>query len=442
MPTVTDVTTAPRAGLHHIDSLLDAGPAWNWLTPSRNELFYTFSLAGIEAVAAVHVTGATSPFTAAQQSAVVGLMDYVGRITGIKFTLTTDGAAADFHFSNGNISNPAFAGYTWSNWTYNYNGAHEITRYAADSYVFIDTTEYPAFLTPTLANGSLELLLHEIGHALGLKHPFDGSPQLPHAEDDTLHTLMSYTQIGDAKGAYGPFDIAALMYLYGGDGLGGALGVGGQGLYLIGDAAAETLSGGHGNDLLQGGGGNDVLQGGAGIDTAVYAGARSQYTLAQKATQVSGGADASDVLNQVERLRFSDLSLAIDLAGHAGSTAQILRALFGSAALGNTAYVGIGLSLFDGGMSYANVVALAIATPEFEQLAGSHSNAAFVNTVYRNVVGVAPTAAERDNFVALLDNGTHTQTSLGVLAAQVALNAQSVEITGLADTGIAFTPVG
>ena len=56
--------------------------------------------------------------------------------------------------------------------------------------------------------------------------------------------------------------------------------------------------------------------------------------------------------------------------------------------------------------------------------------------------GGAPTAAERDSDVALLDNGTYTQASLGVLAAQIALNAQSVEIVGLADTGIAFTPAG
>jgi hypothetical protein len=442
MATVTDVTTAPQSGLHHIDSLLDTGPAWNWLTPSRNELFYTFSLAGIETVAAAHVTGATTPFNAAQQTLVTGLMDYVGSITGIKFTLTADGAAADFHFSNGNVSNPAFAGYTWSNWNYHYNGAREITRYTADSYIFIDTTDYPRNLNPTVANGGIELLLHEVGHALGLKHPFEGSPQLSGLEDDTEHTLMSYTRSGGAKSDYGPFDIDALMYLYGGDGLGGALGVGGQGLYLIGDAAAETLAGGNGNDLLQGGGGNDLLQGGAGIDTAVYSQSRADYTLTQKATHVSGGNEGADLLNQVERLRFSDTSVAIDLAGHAGSTAQVLRAIFGSAALANKDYVGIGLSLFDGGMAYADVVALAIGTAEFQQLAGSRSNAAFVTTVYRNVVGVAPSPAERDSFVTLLDNGTHTQTSLGVLAAQIALNAQSVEITGLADTGIDFTPVG
>lgn len=443
MASVTDVTTPPKSGLHHIDSVMDTGPGWNWLTPARNELFYTFSLVDIESVASMYLTGAATSFTAEQQTAVIGLMNYIGGITGIKFTLTTDAAVADFHFADGNITNTSFTGYTRWNWNYKTSGGSTVTSYTADAYVFIDPVDQSRNLAPTVANGGIELLLHEIGHAMGLKHPFAGDPRLSAGEDDTLHTLMSYTRVGAAKGAYSPFDIAALMYLYGGDGLGGALGQGGTGLYLIGDVAAETLTGSGGNDVLQGGGGNDSLQGGAGIDTAVYSQARSQYTLAQKATRISGGSEGTDTLNQIERLRFSDTSVAIDLAGNAGSTAQILRAIFGSSALKDKSFVGIGLSLFDAGsMSYADIVAAAIGTSQFQQLAGSDSNTAFVNTVYRNVVGVAPSAADRDSFVAMLDNGTYTQTSLGVLAAQISLNAQSVEIAGLADTGIAFTPVG
>ncbi len=42
-------------------------------------------------------------------------------------------------------------------------------------------------------------LLHEIGHAIGLKHPFEGSTQLPSNLDKTNYTLMSYT---DSDGAY------------------------------------------------------------------------------------------------------------------------------------------------------------------------------------------------------------------------------------------------
>jgi len=66
-------------------------------------------------------------------------------------------------------------------------------------------------------------LLHEIGHALGLKHPFEGAHKLDTILDKTNYTLMSYT---DETGAYsnddyivstGPMvlDVQAIQYLYG-----------------------------------------------------------------------------------------------------------------------------------------------------------------------------------------------------------------------------------
>ena len=45
--------------------------------------------------------------------------------------------------------------------------------------------------------GRYYTLLHEIGHALGLKHSFTGYPVLPPYKDDSNHTVMSYTFIGD-----------------------------------------------------------------------------------------------------------------------------------------------------------------------------------------------------------------------------------------------------
>jgi hypothetical protein len=40
-----------------------------------------------------------------------------------------------------------------------------------------------------------ESLIHEIGHALGLKHPFEGSSVLPLNLDSELYTIMSYNEI-------------------------------------------------------------------------------------------------------------------------------------------------------------------------------------------------------------------------------------------------------
>ncbi|MDD2885848.1 MAG: M10 family metallopeptidase, partial [Dechloromonas sp.] len=78
-------------------------------------------------------------------------------------------------------------------------------------------------------------LLHEIGHALGLKHPFNGTNTLSASLDNESHTVMSYTHapnsalIAVSGNLYSyswvtshlrpstlmPLDIEALQYLYG-----------------------------------------------------------------------------------------------------------------------------------------------------------------------------------------------------------------------------------
>jgi hypothetical protein len=86
----------------------------------------------------------------------------------------------------------------------------------------------------------------------------------------------------------------------------------------------ENAIGGKGNDslvgnamanVLQGGGGNDMLNGGDGFDTAVFSGARDRYTIAtQNGLTVvtdSTGIDGTDVLAHIEQLRFADQSVTL-----------------------------------------------------------------------------------------------------------------------------------
>ena len=478
-------------------------------------------------------------FDAAAQAAGRGVLTAWANVANIQFTevAASDVNAGVLRFA---YSGPPGLGAT----TYGLSDFPKDIPGAGDTWI------NSAFLFPEgWAAGTQNYLtmLHEAGHAIGLKHPHDtgmnGSPGWPATPavlekigDDTLvkysteNLVMAYNDIpgvgSPVQADFAPttpmqIDIAAVQYLYGPnlaynagntvytytsmarynetlwDGGGSdTIRVDGAAnavislvpgswsqlglpitysdrtgtltvdkarpdltdprtVFIYDTVTIENAIGGSGSDKLignavgnrlQGAGGDDNLDGGAGVDGAVFAAARSAATLTKTATgwSVATPTDGTDSLANVERLFFSDGALALDTAtaDHAGQTAQILRALFGSSFLQNPTFVCIGLSLFDQGVGYADIVGLAIGTPIFQSLAGSTSNTDFVKLVYKNVIGVEAGPAELANFVGLLDAGTFTQASLGVLACQVSFNTESVELVGLASSGIEFVPVG
>ena len=90
---------------------------------------------------------------------------------------------------------------------------------------------------------------------------------------------------------------------------------------LLGGGGNDTIRGGAGNDLLEGelgndhlrgGKGNDVLIGGDGLDTAVFAGQRTDYQIERaddgwvRIIDLRMGGDGVDLLYEVEQLKFRD----------------------------------------------------------------------------------------------------------------------------------------
>lgn len=204
---------------------------------------------------------------------------------------------------------------------------------------------------------------------------------------------------------------------------------------LIGLDGADVLLGGTGNDTLIGGNGPDSLDGGSGIDIASFAGLRAGYALtlgSAVVVQAAGHQADADSLTDIERLQFDDTKLALDLGASAGQVAKLLGAVFGRESVANTGYVGIGLGLLDGGMSYEALGLLAL------QAAGSVSNDAIVALLWTNVVGGIPTSADKAPFVAMLAGGM-SPGALAVLAADSALNQTNIDLVGLTLTGVTYT---
>lgn len=181
---------------------------------------------------------------------------------------------------------------------------------------------------------------------------------------------------------------------------------------------------------------------GSGVDTVIYSNTASNYTITLTSSTAKNilpaGRTSADLLENVERIKFSDKSIAYDVSATqpAGLTVQILNAAFGKSALANKAFVGIGLSLFDSNISLSDVAALAVSTG----LVSAKDNTSFVKAVWQNVVGSAIDQGSLDAYVGMLNNGTFTQASLLAAAATTDLNKTAINLVGLAQTGIDYMP--
>jgi hypothetical protein len=207
------------------------------------------------------------------------------------------------------------------------------------------------------------------------------------------------------------------------------------------DAGDDSVLGSGADDALSGhDAGDDSIDGGSGRDTLDYDGHRSDYTVTRTADgfviEDHVGTDGRDSISHIERLQFADDKLALDVDGNAGTVAKVLGAVFGASSVDDhPEYVGLGLTLLDGGMSYEALMQLAINA----RLGGSaDDHGAVVDLLYTNVVGHAPGADDLSDFVDLLEHGTFTVASLGVMAADTALNQANIDLVGLAQTGIDY----
>ena len=222
---------------------------------------------------------------------------------------------------------------------------------------------------------------------------------------------------------------------------------------VIGNENNNSLFGLDGNDLLEGGLGNDFIDGGAGLDTVKvddqfglpnaknYSLSKSNdgsWTISFVGPTIAiyppPATNGTDKLVNVERLRFTDKSFALDLDGNAGKVAKIIGSVLGSASVANPTFVGIGLNYLDKGMSYPELGELAL------KVIGTVNADAIVSTLWRNVVGFEANSEQKSPYIKMLSDGMQFG-DLVVLAADTSLNTTNINLVGLAQTGIEYIPI-
>jgi hypothetical protein len=157
--------------------------------------------------------------------------DYIESVTGINFVEVKGDGDIDLGYSY--LSNGI-----GGECSYNY----DVNDNAFDSTILINKN-YTFDLAP--GHYGYEVLLHELGHSLGLVHPHDGiviDNYNMYATEKHDSTIMAYSNIDrEYSDIYHRNDIAALWYIYGNDGIGGDYGY---------DEAARLIVGTEGNDVF------------------------------------------------------------------------------------------------------------------------------------------------------------------------------------------------
>jgi serralysin len=189
--------------------------------------------------------------------------------------------------------------------------------------------------------------------------------------------------------------------------------------------------------------GNNNIDGGAGLDMMVLNSPHANFKITAgpggfSVTDLVGGT-GTDVLVNVERIRFPDLAIALDIAGNAGQAYRIYQAAFNRAP--DAAGLGYWINALDKGMTLDDVASGFVNSAEFKTLYGTNpTNGDLVNHIYQNVLHRLPDANGYAYWVNILD--TKAATPAESLAGFSESAENQAALIGIIGNGFAYTPYG
>lgn len=221
---------------------------------------------------------------------------------------------------------------------------------------------------------------------------------------------------------------------------GGGTGTGGTGSGGTTTPAPEYLTGTSGNNVFASGSGSHMIDGGGGLDTVSYSGAHSSFTVTVGSSSVSvtGGTGAvQDTLVNIERLQFSDVTLAFDINGTAGQAYRLYQAAFNRTP--DEPGLGFWIKAMDNGTSLDQAAVGFVGSKEFTDLYGANpSDSQFVQALYQNVLHRAGDAAGYDFWMAAIQQ--HGASRAQVLSNFSESAENQAQVIGSIQHGIEFLP--
>lgn len=366
-------------------------------------------------------------FSDAQKAAVTVMLGEISSETGIIFKQVPDGGMLTYGTYTGRDGAPK-------------GPDHKAESLTAQG----GATIWLNWQVPEIANLGVgygrQLVLHETGHALGLKHPgeyssYDTGPYLPVAMATANHTIMAYN--GGNTEHFGDYDLLALNYLWGTPGTllseGSTIAVGS--VFTTGSFFNDvfTLDA---NTLTS----SIKITGLAGLD-ALKINANSTQAYIQPGLKEIGyakqdGTFAGIFLDGVERIQFNDKSVALDVDGNAGLAYRLYKAAFDRTP--DKAGLGYWINEMDHGASLQDVAQSFVSSAEFQTLNGSNpGNRDLAASLYQHVLGRAPDQAGLDYWTAQLD--THALKPNEVLASFSESAENKIALAGQIQLGIEYT---
>ena len=201
---VTDPLAAINAtGDYRIDALLSG---YKWGTTQVTYSFYEDSVWGGQYYGTETVSEVSEPVKT-NVRAIMALYSAVMNVNFVEVTETSN-TIGYIRFMDSTAPGYAYAYYPASSAMFSTSGDVHLNV----TYDRLGDTN--GFQHPAGQHGYVSIM-HEVGHAVGLKHPHSDSPNLPADEDNFARTIMTYNFLGNSPGTMMGYDLMALHYLYG-----------------------------------------------------------------------------------------------------------------------------------------------------------------------------------------------------------------------------------